>query len=64
MSIFKLPNTLLYEIEEMMNDFWWGNGGANDRGMHWLSWDKLSVHKRHSGMGFKDLAVFNVAMLG
>jgi hypothetical protein len=56
MSIFRLPNTLLDEIEKMMNAFWWGNGGANNKGMHWLSWDKLSVHKRHGGMGFKDLA--------
>jgi len=63
-SIFKLPNTLLDEIEKMMNAFWWGNGGANDRGMHWLSWEKLSVHKRHGGMGFKDIPAFNVAMLG
>jgi len=46
MSIFRLPNTLLDEIEKMMNAFWWGNGGANNRGMHWLLWDKLSVHKR------------------
>jgi len=63
-SIFKLPNTLLDEIEKMMNAFWRGNGGANSRGMHWLSWEKLSVHKRHGGMGFKDLLAFNVAMLG
>lgn len=32
---------------------------SNNRGMHWLLWDKPSVHKRHGGMGFKDLAGFN-----
>ena len=64
MSIFRLPNNLLDEIEKMMNAFWWDHGGANNKGMHWLSWDKLSVHKNHGGMGFKDLAAFNVAMLG
>ena len=64
MSIFKLPNSLLDEIEKMMNAFWWGHGGANNKGLHWLSWDKLSIHKRYGGMGFKDLAAFNVAMLG
>lgn len=26
--------------------------------------DKLLIHKRYGGMGFKDLAAFNVAMLG
>jgi len=64
MSIFRLPNSLLDEIEKMMNAFWWGHGGASNKGMHWLSWEKLSVHKNHRGMGFKDLAAFNVAMLG
>jgi hypothetical protein len=58
-----LPNSLLDEIEKMMNDFWWGNEGASNKGMHWLSWEKLSIHKNHGGMGFKDLAAFNVAML-
>jgi len=24
---------------------------------HWLSWEKLPVHKNYGGMGFKDLAV-------
>ena len=47
-----------------MNSFWWGHGGATNRGIHWLSWDKLSVHKVHGGMGFKDLLAFNLAMLG
>lgn len=64
MSIFRLPNSLLEEIEKMLNAFWWGHGGASNKGIHWLAWDKLSVHKRHGGMGFKDLAAFNVAMLG
>jgi len=64
MSIFRLPNTLLDEIEKMMNAFWWGHGGTSNEGLHWLSWEKLSVHKNHGGMSFKDLAAFNVAMLG
>jgi hypothetical protein len=29
-----------------------------------MSWEKLSMHKSNSGMGFKDLAAFNLAMLG
>jgi len=48
----------------MINAFWWGNGGNNNRGIHWLSWDKLTVHKKFGGMGFKDLTAFNLAMLG
>jgi hypothetical protein len=64
MSVFLLPKTLIDDIEKMMNSFWWGNGGASNRGMRWMAWEKLSVHKRFGGMGFKDLASFNAAMLG
>ncbi|XP_024630302.1 uncharacterized mitochondrial protein AtMg00310-like [Medicago truncatula] len=48
----------------MMNAFWWGHGGSRNKGLNWLSWEKLSVHKNDGGMGFKDLEAFNVAMLG
>jgi hypothetical protein len=65
MSIFLLPSTLIDSIEKkMINSFWWGNGGKGSRGIHWLSWDKLTVHKTKGGMGFRDLAAFNLAMLG
>jgi hypothetical protein len=64
MSIFQLPTTLINTIERMMNSFWWGRGTATRRGINWLNWEKLSMHKNHGGMGFKDLSVFNLAMLG
>jgi len=32
--------------------------------MGWLFWKKLSVHKNHRGMGFKDLTTLNVSMFG
>ncbi|PNX68873.1 ribonuclease H, partial [Trifolium pratense] len=47
----------------MMNAFWWGHGGANNKGIHWLSWEKLSVHKNNGRMSFKDITTFNLAML-
>ena len=64
MSIFELPATLISTIEKMMNSFWWGHGRTNQRGINWLNWEKLSMHKNHGGMGFKDLTAFNLAMLG
>lgn len=64
MSVFLLPKTLIDDIEKMMNGFWWGNGGAPNRGMRWMTWEKLSVHKKFGGMGFKDLTSYNAAMLG
>jgi len=64
MSIFHLPATLINSIKKMMNSFWWGHGITTHRGIHWMSWEKLSAPKMHGGMGFKDLIAFNLAMLG
>jgi hypothetical protein len=33
------------------------------RGIHWKSWDNLSLSKKKGGMGFRDLAMFNSALL-
>lgn len=63
-SIFLLPVTLLNEIKKMLNSFWWGQNSTNSRGMHWLSWEPLSVPKIFGGMGFKNLKAFNMAMIG
>ena len=29
----------------MINSFWWGTKKEGERGMSWLSWDQLFVHK-------------------
>jgi hypothetical protein len=64
MSLFTLLSSLCDEIEKMMNSFWWGHSGAQKKGIHWMSWDRLSMHKNDGGMGFKSLGTFNLAMLG
>ncbi|PNX82165.1 ribonuclease H, partial [Trifolium pratense] len=46
MSIFTISSSLCDEIEKMMNSFWWGHSGARNKGIHWMSWDKLSMHKK------------------
>jgi hypothetical protein len=50
------------EIEKMLNSFWLGHN--NYRGLHWFSWERLSVPKHFGGMGFKSLQAFNYVMLG
>jgi hypothetical protein len=64
MSIFLIPGSIVDEIEKMLNAFWWGHNNNQSRGIHWLSWDKLCIHKNYGGMGFKSLKAFNFAMLG
>ena len=62
MSSFKLPTTLCHEIEILGQKFWWGQRGDR-RKVHWLRWEELCNHKDQWGMGFKDLTMFNEAML-
>ncbi|KAL0410940.1 UNVERIFIED_CONTAM: putative mitochondrial protein [Sesamum latifolium] len=61
MSIFKIPDTLLRDIQSFIGDFWWHN--KEKRKIHWLSWDKLCVMKKEGGLGLRDLRDFNKAML-
>ncbi|KAJ0045278.1 hypothetical protein Pint_05294 [Pistacia integerrima] len=62
MSCFLLPSSLCAELEGMMARFWWGQR-KDERRIHWLSWDKMCVRKASGGLGFKNLRVFNLAML-
>ena len=62
MSCFKLPTALCTEICSMANRFCWGQKG-NERKIHWLSKKKLSKPKGEGGMGFRDLHLFNMALL-
>jgi hypothetical protein len=62
MGVFKLPNTLCEDMEQMIQYFWWGNE-KEARKVHWLSWEKLLLPKSQGGIGFRDLKLFNQALL-
>jgi hypothetical protein len=62
MSIYLLPDSLINEIERMINAFWWG-GGNNNKGIRWFAWDKLACSKEDGGLGFRDFQMFNMAMV-
>ncbi|GAU34899.1 hypothetical protein TSUD_144300 [Trifolium subterraneum] len=62
MSVYLLPETTIKEMERMMNSFWWG-GGAHNKGIRWLAWDRMAYPKALGGMGFRDLHTFNLAMI-
>jgi hypothetical protein len=62
MSVFLMPKILCKEIEGMMQRFWWGHKDNNSK-IHWMSWERMGVSKAQGGLGFRDLEIFNKALL-
>ncbi|KAK3210983.1 hypothetical protein Dsin_015689 [Dipteronia sinensis] len=62
MSMFKIPLGLCKELEALCSGFWWGTKDGK-RKIRWVSWKKACAPKINGGLGFKDLAVFNQALL-
>ena len=63
MCCFRFPASLCDEICSMANRFWWGQRG-DARKIHWINKAKLIKSKMEGGMGFRDLQLFNKALLG
>ncbi|XP_074337026.1 putative mitochondrial protein AtMg00310 [Apium graveolens] len=64
MSVFLLPLEITRELERDITKFWWNPKSDERKGIHWMSYDRLSRHKSTGGMGFHDFRDFNMAMLG
>ncbi|CAN1281610.1 LINE-1 retrotransposable element ORF2 protein [Linum perenne] len=62
MSCFELTNKMCEALNDQMAKFWWGKV-TDDRRLHWLSWARLSLPKEAGGLGFRDFATFNRALL-
>lgn len=61
-SVFKFSKGLCEELEHMTRDFWWGDEHDRKK-IHWLSWEKLTRPEGQGGMGFRNLVLFNQALL-
>ena len=62
MSVFQLPASLHESMARCIRRFWWGERGGR-RKTHWLSWQKCTRMKGDGGLGFRDLKLFNQALL-
>jgi len=62
MSIFKLPKDLYSSVQAMFNRFWWSHDPTK-RKIHWVGGGKLCDPKDEGGLGFRNMACFNDAML-
>jgi len=45
-----------------MNRFMWGTK-EDSKGINWMSWARLGQSKLNGGLGYRDLEVFNLALL-
>ena len=62
MSCFKLPLSLIKQLQSVLTRFWW-DLSPKIKKMCWVSWSNLSKPKNAGGLGFRELAQFNDAML-
>jgi ribonuclease HI len=62
MGVFQLPIGLCKELNQMMQHFWWSHMSKNSK-IHWMSWSKMGRSKYKGGLGFRDLVMFNKAIL-
>ncbi|KAK3221679.1 hypothetical protein Dsin_008704 [Dipteronia sinensis] len=62
MSLFKLPFGLCKDLSAMVSKFWC-NSKDGKRKISWVKWKKLCLPKLYGGLGFKNLSLFNQALL-
>lgn len=62
MSYFRIPTTINNEIESMSTKLWWA-GNLQGKKIHWKNWKHLTIPKCKGRLGFRDLTLFNKALL-
>ena len=62
MSCFKLPRGLCQHINGLLRNFWWGSKDGKRRTC-WVAWDEMIKPKCMGGLGFRDIELFNLALL-
>lgn len=62
MSCYLLPQGVCKKLSAAVARFWWSTK-ENNRGIHWIAWDKICVPLEEGGLGFLDFRDFNLALL-
>lgn len=62
MNCFLLPYNLCKDLMKCLARFWWGSS-MDERKVHWLSCERLTLPKKLGGMSCHDLHNFNLALL-
>jgi ribonuclease HI len=62
MGVFKLPMSVCDDLTRLIRNYWWGSDHGK-RKTHWVGWHKLLRSKQQGGMGFRDMRLFNQALL-
>lgn len=63
MSCFLIPKDTCKKMRTVISNYWWGSS-TDSKCIHWQRWELLTRRKEEGGMGFRDLHLFNLAMLG
>jgi len=62
MSCFQIPVGICDKMRSIISNYWWGIENGNKK-LHWHSWEWLTAPKALGGMGFRDMELFNQALL-
>jgi hypothetical protein len=60
--LFQVTKGLCLAINAMIRSFWWGSKDGN-REPSWVSWETMCSPRYLGGMWFRDIELFNLAML-
>jgi hypothetical protein len=63
MACFKLPRGLCNHLNSLIRQFWWGSKPIQ-RKAHWVSSEQMTKPKHLGGLGFWDIEIFNMCLLG
>ena len=63
MSLFYLPRKVRLRLEKIQRDFLWGRGALEQRS-HLVRWNLICSERKKGGLGVKNLALMNKALLG